>query len=78
MSATRDSWARGSVDVLYHPQIVKNGGLKSEYHGRINRKEAKKWLKNRSGIRKLKDLYIDNELDYLIGFIDYEEICSRR
>lgn len=57
---------------------IRNGGLKSEYHGRINRKEAKKWLKNRSGIRKLKDLYIDNELDYLIGFIDYEEICSRR
>ena len=23
-------WARGSVDVFYHPQIVENGGLKSE------------------------------------------------
>ena len=24
------NWARGSVDVFYHPQIVENGGLKSE------------------------------------------------
>ena len=30
MSATRENWARGSVDVFYHPQIVENGGLKSE------------------------------------------------
>ena len=30
MSATRENRARGSVDVFYHPQIVDNGGLKSE------------------------------------------------
>ena len=30
MSAARVDWARGSVDVFYIPQIVENGGLKSE------------------------------------------------
>ena len=30
MSVTREYWARGSVDVFYYPQIVENGGLKSE------------------------------------------------
>ena len=30
MRDARLDWARGSVDVFYHPQIVENGGLKSE------------------------------------------------
>ena len=55
---------------------IRNAGLKADDQGKINRKEAKKWLKSRSGRRKLNELYIDNKLDYLIGYIDFEEMCS--
>ena len=55
---------------------IRNAGLKADDQGKINRKEAKKWLKSRSGRRKLNELYIDNNLDYLIGYIDFEEMCS--
>ncbi|MAP85342.1 MAG: hypothetical protein CL979_02015, partial [Euryarchaeota archaeon] len=30
VSPSRDRWARGGVDVLYHSQIVNNGDSKSE------------------------------------------------
>ena len=73
----KDKNGAGKKDYQRYAQI-RNSGLKANSQGKINRKDAKKWLMNRSGIRKLKELFIDNELESLIGYLDYEEISSKK